>query len=153
MTRNAQSPSRHDQLRADVTLLGSGAAGSQRALGSASQEDAILRPDEGSYSALLTVDLPFERTAERNTYRSTLIQFEQAVRAVQALEDQIKLDVRNGLSRLLEAREGMLIQAEAVKGRAAAAWTAPISSWRPARAEIRDLLEAQDALVTAQKRT
>ncbi|MBN2446836.1 MAG: TolC family protein [Phycisphaerae bacterium] len=138
-----------DQLRADVTLLGSGAAGSQRALGSASQEDAILRPDEGSYSALLTVDLPFERTAERNTYRSTLIQFEQAVRAVQALEDQIKLDVRNGLSRLLEAREGMLIQAEAVKVAQRRVDSTNLFL-EAGRAEIRDLLEAQDALVTAQ---
>jgi outer membrane protein TolC len=88
-----------DQLRADVTLLGRGSAGARRTLESAGQRDAILRPDEGQYSALLTIDLPFERTAERNTYRATLIRLEQAVRDAQALEDRIKLDVRNGLSR------------------------------------------------------
>ena len=138
-----------DQLRADISLLGTGSAGAGRTLGSVSQDDSILRPDEGVYSALLTVNLPFERTAERNTYRTSLIRFEQAVRDVQALEDQIKLEVRNGLSRLLEARESILIQAEAVK--VAQRRVASTNLFLEAgRAEIRDVLEAQDALVTAQ---
>lgn len=138
-----------DQLRADITLLGSGSAGERRTLGSVSSNDAILRPDEGLYSALLTIDLPLERTAERNRYRATLIELEQAVRDVQALEDQIKLDVRNGLSRLLEAREGINIQAEAVK--VADRRVASTNLFLEAgRAEIRDVLEAQDALVNAQ---
>lgn len=138
-----------DQLRADLTLLGSGSAGQRRALSSVGLDDAILRPDEGTYSALLTIDLPFERTAERNVYRTSLIRFEQVVRDLQALEDQIKLEVRNGLSRLLEARESTLIQAEAVK--VAERRVASTGLFLEAgRAEIRDLLEAQDALVTAQ---
>ncbi len=138
-----------DRLRADLTLLGSGSAGERRALASAGLDDAILRPDEGSYSALLTIDLPFDRTAERNVYRASLVRFEQAVRNVQALEDQIKLEIRDGLSRLLEARESSLIQAEAVKvaQRRVASTTLFLEA---GRAEIRDLLEAQDALVTAQ---
>jgi outer membrane protein TolC len=138
-----------DQLRADVTLLGTGSAGARRTLGSVSQDNAILRPDEGIYSALLTIDLPFERTAERNIYRVSLIQFEEAVRDVQGLEDQIKLEVRNGLSRLLEARESILIQAEAVT--VAERRVASTNVFLEAgRAEIRDVLEAQDALVNAQ---
>jgi outer membrane protein TolC len=138
-----------DQLRADVTLLGSGAAGAQRTLASVRQDDAILRPDEGTYSVLLTLDLPFERTAERATYRSSLIGFEQAVRRVQELEDRIKLDVRNGLSRLLEGRETIRIQAQAVN--VARRRVDSTSEFLEAgRAEIRDVLEAQDALVTAQ---
>lgn len=138
-----------DQLRADVTLLGRGSAGERRTLASVGLDDAILRPDEGAYSALLTIDLPFERTAERVVYRGSLVRFEQAVREVQALEDLIKLEVRNGLSRLLEARESVLIQAEAVK--VAERRVASTSLFLEAgRAEIRDVLEAQDALVNAQ---
>jgi outer membrane protein TolC len=138
-----------DQLRADITLLGSGSAGERRTLDSVGLDDAILRPDEGQYSVLLTIDLPFERTAERNVYRASLIQFEQAVRNVQTLEDQIKLDVRNDLSRLLEARESIQIQAEAAK--VAERRVAMANELLEAgRAEIRDVLEAQDALVTAQ---
>jgi outer membrane protein TolC len=138
-----------DQLRADITLLGSGSAGERRTLSSVALEDAILRPDEGQYSALLTIDLPFERTAERNGYRTSLVWLEQAIRDVQALEDQVKLDIRNGLSRLLEARESIQIQAEAVK--VAERRVASTNLFLEAgRAEIRDVLEAQDALVNAQ---
>ncbi|MGB2984372.1 MAG: TolC family protein [Phycisphaerae bacterium] len=138
-----------DQLRADITLLGSGATGESRSLSGTGLDNANLRPDEGVYSALLTVDLALERTAERNAYRSSLIRFEQAVRNVQQLEDQVKLEVRNGLSRLLEAREGIRIQAEAV--RVAERRVASTNLFLEAgRAEIRDLLEAQDALVNAQ---
>lgn len=138
-----------DQLRADLTLLGRGSAGARRTLAQAAQRDSILRPDEGQYSVLMTLDLPFERTAERNVYRSSLIQFEQAVRDVQALEDQIKLEVRNDLSRLLEAREGIQIQAEAVKVARRRVESTNLFL-EAGRAEIRDVLEAQDALVTAQ---
>jgi len=138
-----------DQLRADVTLLGSGSAGSRRALASVAQDDAILRPDEGSYSALLTIDLPLERTAEQNGYRISLIGLEQSVRAAQEFEDQVKLAVRNRLSELLEARESIQIQAAAV-----AVAKRRVESTNlfleAGRAQIRDLLEAQDALISAQ---
>ena len=83
------------------------------------------------------------------TYRSSLISFEQVVRAVQDLEDRIKLDVRNGLSRLLEGRETIRIQAQAVN--VARRRVDSTSEFLEAgRAEIRDVLEAQDALLTAQ---
>lgn len=138
-----------DQLQADVTLLGRGSAGARRTLASVSSDDAILRPDEGTYSALLTVDLPLERTAERNTYRASLIGLEQAVRAAQQFEDQVKLDVRNRLSQLLEARESLRIQTDAV-----AVARRRVESTNlfleAGRAEIRDVLEAQDALISAQ---
>lgn len=138
-----------DQLQADVTLLGSGSAGSRRTLASVSQEDAILRPGEGSYSVLLTIDLPFERTAEQDTYRSSLIGLEQAVRRVQELEDQVKLAVRNRLSELLEARESTKIQAAAVEVAKRRVESTNLFL-EAGRAEIRDLLDAQDALLSAQ---
>jgi len=137
-----------DQLRADVTLLGSGSAGARRTLDSADLPDAILRPDEGVYSALLTVDLPLERTREGITYRSSLVGFEQAVRDVQELEDQVKLAVRNRLSELLEARESIQIQVTAVA--VAERRIASTNMFLEAgRAEIRDILEAQEAHVSA----
>ncbi len=138
-----------DQLRADVTLLGTGSAGARRSLDSATLENVRLRSDEGRYSALLSIDLPFERTSERNVYRSSLVRLEQAVRDVQELEDETKLDVRNGLSRLREAREGIAIQAKStvLAGRRVQSTNLFLEA---GRAEIRDLLEAQEALVTAQ---
>ena len=138
-----------DALRADLTLLGSAAAGEGRSLGSADQPRGHLRPEEGSYSALLGLDLPFERTSERNSYRGSLIDLEKAVRDVQALEDQVKLEVRNGLRSLLQSREGVQIQAEALAlAQRRVANTKLLLD--AGRAEIRDMLFAQESLVSAQ---
>lgn len=138
-----------DQLRADITLLGSGTAGERRSLSSVGLDDARLKPEEGLYSALLTVDLPFERTKERNAYRASLIRLEQAVRDLQELEDEIKLAAGNDLSGLLEARETIQIQAMAV---AVAKRRVDSTSLflEAGRTEIRNLLEAQESLVSAQ---
>jgi outer membrane protein TolC len=95
------------------------------------------------------LDLPLERTFERNSYRSNLINFEQAVRNVQELEDQIKLNLRTGLSSLLEARESLRIQARAVT-LARRRIDSTNLFLEAGRAQIRDVLEAQEALVSAQ---
>lgn len=138
-----------DNLRADVTLLGRASLGESRSLGSADDPDAQLRTDRGFYSLLLGIDLPFERTSERNSYRNALIGYEQTVRALQDAEDSVKLDVRNVLRNLLEFRETIKIQAEAV--RVAQRRVDSTNLFLQAgRAEIRDLLEAQNALNSAQ---
>ena len=138
-----------DNLRADVTLLGSASLGESRSLGSAGQEDAQIRTDRGFYSLLLGIDLPFERTSERNSYRNALIGYEQMVRRFQEAEDAVKFDVRSVLRTLLESRETIKIQAESV--RVAQRRVDSTNLFLQAgRAEIRDLLEAQNALNSAQ---
>ena len=52
----------------------------------------------------LNVDLPFERTAQRNNYRAAIINQEQAGRQLQQREDEIKLQVRNDWRNLEQAR-------------------------------------------------
>ncbi len=138
-----------DQLRADVTLLGTGSAGQHRSISSATMDDGRLAPDGGIYSAYLTIDLPFERTSERNDYRVSLIRLEQAVRNLQELEDEIKLAARNRLSELLEAREAIQIQAMAVTVAERRVDSTNLFL-EAGRAEIRDVLEAQESLVSAQ---
>ena len=138
-----------DALRADLTLLGSASIGERRTLASAGRPDANLRFNEGRYSALLGLDLPLERTAERNLYRNSLIGFERMVRDAQELEDRIKLEIRNNLRSLLEARETVRIQAEAVKV-AQRRVTSTDLFLQAGRAEVRDVLEAQEALISAQ---
>ncbi|MGJ8636466.1 MAG: TolC family protein [Phycisphaerales bacterium] len=138
-----------DNLRADVTLLGSASLGESRSVGSAGADDAQIRTDRGFYSLLLGIDLPFERTSERNQYRNSLIAYEQMIRRFQELEDGVKLDVRDVLRNLLEAREAIKIQAEAV--RVAQRRVDSTNLFLQAgRAEIRDLLEAQNSLNSAQ---
>lgn len=133
-----------DGLKADVTLTGSASTGARRSVGSAAARNAQLRPEEGVYTAAVTSDLPWERTAERNAYRASYISLERATRNVQELEDAIKLSVRGALRTLELARERFDIQYRAVK--LAERRKANEEMRRAAdRAKIRDLLEAEEA--------
>ena len=98
----------------------------------------------------LTVDAAvLERTAERNAYRNSIITLQQAVRDVQELEDEIKFQIRNALRTLTEARESFRIQERAVKLAEHRVRSTELSL-QYARAHIRDWLEAQEDLVSAQ---
>lgn len=138
-----------DLLRADVTLGGSGTVGARRSLGSSGADDSNIRFDEGRYSTFLTVDLPLERTRERNVYRESLISLERVVRDLQNLEDSIKADVRANLRTLLESRESLRIQVQSVR-LAERRVSSTDLFLQAGRAQIRDVLEAQEALVSAQ---
>ena len=46
--------------------------------------------DEGSYSAGLSLDLPIDRTQERNAYRQALIAYERQKRSLSLFKDNIK---------------------------------------------------------------
>ncbi len=138
-----------DALGAELTLFGSAEYGQSRSLGSVSSDDGQLRFDRARYAALLTLDLPIERTAERNAYRNSFILLEQQTRDFQILEDRIKLNIRSGLRDLLEFREGLRIQAQAVY--LAEKRVRSVDLFLEAgRAQIRDLLEAQRALFATQ---
>ena len=138
-----------DALGAELTLLGSAELGGNRSIGTAASDDAKLRANKGIYSALLNLDLPFERTAERNAYRNGFITLERAVRDVQILEDEIKISIRNKLRDLLESREGVQIQARSVKLALKRVKSTNLFL-EAGRAQIRDLLESQEALLSAQ---
>lgn len=136
-------------LQTGLTLKTTARAGERRGLGDASKPSAHLRPENGLYTFGLNLDLPIERTAERNAYRDSYIALERAARDVQELEDQIKLDIRNALRNLLEARESYKIQAQSVV--VAERRVASTELFLEAgRAQIRDVLESQEALVSAQ---
>ncbi|HUW19734.1 MAG TPA: TolC family protein [Sedimentisphaerales bacterium] len=137
-----------DALGAELTFLGRVGYGGT---GDPTGNDQKLRFDKGAYSALLTLDLPFERTRERNDYRNSFISLEQAVRNVQKLEDQIKLNIRNRLRTLLESRESLKIQAKSVLvAEKRVKSTELFLEAGRGQIQIRDLLEAQDALLSAQ---
>jgi len=137
-----------DGLRAEATLLGSGSAGEGRALAQAQAEDAELKPHRGRYSALLSLDLPFERRAETVALRRAILAREQQLRNLASLEDEVKYQVRNAWGQMREALETIRIQEQAVK----VAKRRVVSTGlflKAGRIQMRDLLEAQDALVAA----
>ena len=140
-----------DALRAEVTLLGSASFGETRpSTGSATLDDSkTLRTSEADYDALLNIDLPLNRLPERNGYRDAWIVLDRATRDLQELEDRVKLEVRDALRTLLEAREGLGIQQKAVAlaGRRVASTRLFLDA---GRAQTRDLLEAQEDFVAAQ---
>ncbi len=126
-------------LGADATFIGDDA-------------DGTLGFQTTRYSGTVLLDLPIDprsRTRERNVYRTSLINLERATRAVQDLEDQIKLSIRGELRTLLESRESLKIQAQSVVVAEKRVRSATLFL-EAGRAEIRDLLEAQDALLAAQ---
>ncbi len=136
-------------LEAGLTLVGNASSGSRIGVGQAGGETGNARFDEGVYSGSLLLDLPLERTEERNAYRAALINFEAAVRSLQQVEDNIKADIRADIRDLMQAIEEIEIQARSVA--VAEKRVASTNLFLEAgRAQIRDVLEAQDALVQAQ---
>ena len=137
-----------DALGTELTLLGQARAGESRSLGTASLEDGKLRLYRGFYSAILSIDLPIERTAERKAYRESYISLESAVRSFQKLEDDIKYSIRQSLRSMSEARESLKIQKLAVSV-AEKRRKSTMLFFDAGRAQIRDVLDAQESLLTA----
>jgi outer membrane protein TolC len=138
-----------DNLRAELTLLGSMSAGSSRSISGSDLENAELEFDRGYYRALLTFDLPLHRRREQAQYRTSWINLEKALRSFQTLEDQIKRNIRRQLRDLSLARESLFIQSKAV-GIATNRVKSTNMSLEFGRAEMRDVLEAKDDLLQAQ---
>lgn len=136
-------------LQPGLNLTVNASAGGRRTISSATSPNVDFRPENGAYSVGVAFDLPWEKTAERNDYRNALINLESRVRALESLEDQIKLDLRNGLRSLREARESYRIQAKAVEVARRRVDSADLFL-QAGRAEVRDLLEAQESLISAQ---
>ena len=132
-----------------LDVAGSGNWGEGRSLGSASEPNAKLDLDRGRYAASADLDLPFDRTSERNSYRNSYIALERSIRSVQALEDQIKLEIRGALRNLALARESYRIQTEAVRLAEKRVRSSELFMLA-GRAQIRDVLDAKEALVQAQ---
>ena len=136
-----------DALRAEVTLGGRASAGEGAKAGS--DENGEFNLGEAVFGSTLSIDLPFERTAERNAYRGSLIQLEGAVRAYQAAEDALKESVRAAIRSLRETREQLKLQYLAVSLAERRVRNNDLLL-QAGRAEMRDVLEAQAALLSAQ---
>lgn len=138
-----------DGLNAVLDLVGDANFSDRRGTGSAGLDNGQLRFDEGSYGLGLRLDLPIERTAERNQYRQSLIALERTVRAAQEAEDNVKLDVLSALRDLRVAAEDLKIQALAIEVAQRRVELAN-TLLNLGRGETRDVTEAEQDLVDAQ---
>lgn len=138
-----------DRLNAVLDLVGSADYSDRRGAFSGGAANGQLRFDEGSYRLGLRLDLPIERTAERNQYRQSLIALDRAVRAAQEAEDNVKLDVLRALRDLRVAAEDLKIQALAIEVAQRRVELAN-ALLNLGRGETRDVTEAEQDLVNAQ---
>ena len=103
----------------------------------------------GTYSGGLNVDLPLDRRAQRNAYRQALIDLERSKRSAALFEDQVKLDVRDSWRKLEEAKTSYDIQQMSLTlARSRVENTSLLL--QAGRADTRELLDSQDALLQAQ---
>jgi outer membrane protein TolC len=105
--------------------------------------------DQTTWSAGLDVNLPLDRLAERNTYRTSLISLNRALRDYGLQIDNVKLSVRTDWRILQQAKESYEIQKNSVElaKRRVESTTLLLQA---GRAQTRDLLDAQSSLVNAQ---
>lgn len=95
------------------------------------------------------LDLPLDRLSERNAYREQLISFERQLRTLARSVDDVKEGVRGRLRDLAQARQKHAIQQRSVELALRRVESANVLL-QAGRVEVRDLLEAQSALVAAQ---
>ncbi len=102
-----------------------------------------------NWAAGFQLDLALDRVAERNAYRSALIDFDLAVRTREQDEDQIAADVRSSLRNIQTAIDSYRIQTVAVE-LAEKRVEATTVLYEAGRVQALEKLDAQDALLQAQ---
>lgn len=136
-----------DALRARLDLVASASVDS-----TSPTEFERLQFHEGTYSAGLSLDLPLDKLAERNAYRRSLIALTQTQRDFEQAADEVKLDVRNAYRELIEAARRYVIQKNSLE-LAQERVNSTKMLLAAGRAQSRDLLDAQDSLLSAQNDT
>jgi len=100
-------------------------------------------------SLAIDFDAPINRLPERNAYRASLVTLQAAERSAVEEADRLRTDVRDALRDLTAARESYDIQKNAVELGLRRVESSEISL-EAGRAETRDVLESQNALVAAE---
>jgi outer membrane protein TolC len=106
-------------------------------------------PEDFAANAGLQLGLPFDKLTERNAYRTSLISFEKQLRALATALDGLREDIRQGVRQLAQQRENYFIQQNALALAEQRVTVMPLLL-DANQADIRDQLEAQADLVSAQ---
>lgn len=100
------------------------------------------------WSLGLVLDIPVDPVPQRNAYRGALITWQRAVRAAELQQDAIAAALRAELRQVQARGESREIQANAVRLAETRVESASLNL-QAGRASTRDLLEAQEALVSS----
>jgi outer membrane protein TolC len=109
-----------------------------------------LNNDASTYSAGIDLDLPLDRLAERNAYRSSLIRLERSARSAQQMSDQIAADARQSLRLIRSAQISLDIQSKGIELAKLRLENAN-ELLRQGKRDNRDVVDAQNALLSAQE--
>lgn len=140
-----------DAFRTEVTIGGSAHVGeaASPSMGAEGKNHTDFKVENAAYNGSLKIDLPLERTAERNSYRNALIALERAVRSYQEQEDRLKQTIRQDMRNLSQELENLRIQQRAVQLAQRRVRNQDLLL-QAGRADMTDVLDAQAALVRAQ---
>jgi outer membrane protein TolC len=133
-----------DRLKPGLTLNGGATLESE-----APADYTKFDPNHASAFASLRLDLPLDQVPRRNAYRAALVAFESDLRTFTSRLDTLKSDIQAGLRTLEQRRLNYEIQrnALALANRRVESTTLLLEA---GRAEVRDLVDAQDAQIAAQ---
>ena len=132
-----------DALRADLTVEGGATYDAKRRQHKDSVDDVIATTAKIRFSA------PWDRRKERNAYRKALLALEQSRRTLEESEDAVKNEVRAGYRELAAARALYENKVEAFKVAQKRVESNDLFM-QSGRSSMRDILEAESALLTAQ---
>jgi hypothetical protein len=120
-------------------------------VGNRNQDRAVeLNNDTSSYSANIDLELPLDRVAERNAYRSALIRLERSSRSYDELRDQIAADARDSLRLIRSAEISLDIQTKGIELAKLRLENAN-ELLRQGKRDNRDVVDAQNDLLRAQE--
>jgi len=133
-----------DGLRAQLNLVGDASLNSEPPTDYTKFDINQVRAGAG-----LDLDLPLDRLNERNTYRAALVSFESELRNLTLALDTLRSDIASGMRTLAQRRQNYEIQknALALADRRVESVTLLLQA---GRSEVRDLVDAQDAQISAQ---
>jgi hypothetical protein len=131
-------------LMPDLDLVGRAAIGND-----VDHPAAQIDRDTTVYTADVRLDWPLDRVIERNAYRRSLIQLEQARRDYAQLRDRVAAGARESLRGIRSAEQRLQIQRTAIE-LAERRLENVNELLRQGDADARDVADAQDSLLEAQ---
>jgi outer membrane protein TolC len=133
-----------DQLKPSLTLSASGTLQSD-----GPYDYASFDPNKVRYQAGVTLDHLVDKLPDRNNYRATVVNFESQLRSLVSSLDNLRDRIDRGFRRLEQERQNFLNR-KASLDVAARRVDMNQTLLEAGRAQVRDLREAQDALISAQ---
>jgi outer membrane protein TolC len=106
-------------------------------------------PDRTNATAGITFEIPLDRQAEGNAYRSSLIALERTKRDLEQFEDELRRDILNSVRELQQIEKRIQLQTEQIEREKRAVAVTQVR-YEAGEAQTRDVLDARQGLTSAQ---